>query len=338
MLCKARATATLPWSICSTEVTLSANHSTPALASVCIACALATSSGCRIENPAFHRSHQQLQDSSASNSTSTTQEPEPLAPAQQHAGTEDTDSTTATIASVSSSSSQDSLESSTQPEIQEDPYCDDAFAACFSMSSNPESNDSQAVTLSLGNTKLLDRDPNRPPPWDRLLRVEPHDAIANTPKTIAIGSDQTLGLEVAAEDLSCKKDGERCPIVAINGYVSINYRNDGLVQCEARTKRTVFPAVANIITLDHQLGASLKQVRALCWSDGKSVMFWANGHFKSNTIAGGFLPTTEPTDILVGGDFPITGGLTSIQGSVALIRLWSDVAGLKEKLDAKPEL
>lgn len=313
---------------------------TTAIQQICLIFALSIlASGCRDLNPAFKLDSAE-QDSTDQRDNSLDDE------SQSDADTESTSSTTGTTSQrpskstqAPSQSSDDTSSSSETTGFVKSPLCQDEHELCFSMQENQDGEvideQEQAMKFAHYDTSVTPINPDADPPWNQLLNIEKHGASAYTGKALSIDKNGILGVEVVAKDLSC--DGfstQYCPLVAINGYLSINYNDTGLIECEARYQGKAIPGRTKLRV---ELDPKVSPLRALCWSDGDALMFWANGKYTEQIDLGGLLATEAPTELIIGGRLP---DLTyaAVKGSIALIRIWSDVRNLKEKLEANPKL
>lgn len=302
--------------------------------------------GCRELNPAFQRTRDGEAPSSPSSlvDDSTVQETNIRTPADQTSNTGESVSTSppdVTEAAPNSATASSTLSQGGSTEMPPTPkpaLCGDEHVLCFSMRSNQHGNvveeQTQALQFVHSNTTVTEPDPNLDAPWDQLLKVSNYGDFASTAAEFSIAADGVLGVEVVAKDLSCRAEPGFCPILAIRGYLSINYGSDGFMECEARHQGEGSPAPSKIRV---KLEAPVSPLRAVCWSDGASLMFWANGKFERLPDARGLLPTAEPTSLVIGGE-PNQVGYSSIQGSLALVRFWAKVDNLKARLDADPEV
>lgn len=293
--------------------------------------------GCQQLNPAFKPDNRDKTSSSESSTEKTSGDP-----STSIDGTESVDSETASSTSTQDQSSLTTSASSASepPDIESTPHCEADHSICFSMQENAAGSvveeQGSGMAFEHNNTRIESLDPSvEPPPWDSVLVIPEYGAFAATQRSMSIPDTGELGLEVLAKELSCNGILTRCPIIAVNGAISINYINGGWVECEAWHQGTTSPDITKFSVF---IGANTEKVRAVCWSDGASIMLWANGKYVVQSDVNGFRPTTEPREIIVGGEIANQGNITAIKGSVALIRSWSDVSDLKAKLDKDPEL
>lgn len=297
--------------------------------------------GCRDLNPAFKLNPDDPESIGASESGTSTDPQNPdanaITPSTKLDKPESEDST-ASDTTTAPPLIPGTNDTSDQNILKKSPLCGDEFSLCFSMQANQDGNaveeQKQSLAFTHSNTKLVSGEPGAKAPWDQLLKIPEYEDSAQTAAEFSIPKSGILGVEIAAKDLKCSTFWTHCPLIAIQAHVSINYNNEGYIECEARYQGNDAPGRIKIRVPTSTDAPSL---RAVCWSDGSSLMFWANGSFKKIEGTGGLLPTIEPTQLVIGGQLN-QNGYSPVKGSIALIRFWSDVENLKAKLDANPEL
>lgn len=286
--------------------------------------------GCRELNPGFKPDRE-----TSGTPTSTQSSPE------KNDSTQSLPSQTSSEASsvaVSTTSDAQTTTAAT-PEFSKSPFCKDEHSLCFSMQTDKEGRvleeQHKQLQFAHANTSVTTPTSQLPPPWDRVLTIDKYGGFAETQLEASIPEDGVLGLEFLAKDLSCSLPLIRCPVVTINGLVSLNYMSSGTLECEARHQGKSLPGISKISV---QLDPKVERVRAACWSDGSSIKLWANGKFTYLAETGGLLPLSNPTNLIIGGQIVGQGVFSTAKGTIALVRVWSQLDDLKTQLDTSPEL
>lgn len=307
-----------------------------ASARLCIvALALPTlASGCRTLNPGFRpdSDEEELPDSSRAESTQTT------SAEFQHPAPSTNPVPAASLSSEATTTSEDTDSSPPPDELRKSPFCADEHSLCYSMQENKAGfvieEQEQDLHLIHDKTSVTSKDSELAPPWDQLLQIEKHGGSAQTKFEFSIPRHGILGVEILAKDLSCTLSTMGCPVVSIKDHLWIYYHSNGKIECEAKYQGQAIPGKAKI---EVSVEGPASPLRAVCWSDGKSLKLWANGQFIEQKDTGGLLATKDSTQLVLAG-WPIDFSYATAKGSIALLRIWSDVSKLREKLDANPEL